>query len=801
MKIILQHDERDCGAACLAMIAAHYQLFLPISRCRELSKTDRTGTNLYGLTDGAKQIGLDADALSGSPDDLTAGIQSGEIPFPFIAHTVSEDAMLHYIVVFGQKNGAFIVGDPGRGKLVLSPDAFFERWTGYVVTFRKTDAFQTGNYTRGGFVKFFRLLQGQWGRLAGILMISLLISGIGICGALVFQIVIDDFALTQGYYEEHDHDHDHAEAGETHTDAAEAGEAPIETEHDPDHAGEHDHTGESALVQALENFSDFISGRFHLIFVSLLCLYLLRAAIQFFRGWLIIQVFRKVDLRLTLRYYFQIVDLPISSLSVRQTGEYLSRFSDSASIRQAISGATVTLLMDSLMAVAGGVILFLESPRLFGISLGMVLVYAILVLLYRKPVEQSNRKVMEEDARLQSYFKETIDGMETVKAADAGGQIKDAADRKFNRFLDALVKSSLIAVSQDTLAGTVELIGTVLILWMGFAMVLAGQITIGTLITFYVLLSYFTEPVKNLIGLQPTIQTALVAADRLNDILELQTETEQEKPRDVPSSPLAALPLENRAKEKENAMPPLLREGAWEARHVDFRYGNRELTLRDVNFTVRKGERVAIVGESGSGKTTLAKLFMRFFEPENGGIYLDGQNIQSFDLSALRREIAYVGQNTFLFSDSIQNNLTLGNPDLPQEILDRACEVSHAAEFIQQLPMGYDMPLDENGLNLSGGQRQRLAIARALARRPKLLILDEATSNLDTVTENAIRDTVFQLDREIACVVIAHRLTTIRSCDRIYVMKDGAVVETGAYAELMAAKGEFYRLWNAMDRL
>ena len=173
MKIILQHDERDCGAACLAMIAAYYKRFLPISRCRELTKTDRTGTNLYGLTDGAKQIGLDADALSGSPDDLAAGIQSGEIPFPFIAHTVSDNAMLHYIVVFGQKNGAFIVGDPGKGKQILSPEAFFQRWTGYIVTFRKTDAFQPGNDTRGGFLKFFRLLKGQWGRLTGVLFVPL----------------------------------------------------------------------------------------------------------------------------------------------------------------------------------------------------------------------------------------------------------------------------------------------------------------------------------------------------------------------------------------------------------------------------------------------------------------------------------------------------------------------------------------------------------------------------------------------------------------------------------------------------
>ena len=759
MKIILQHDQRDCGAACLAMIAAHYQLYLPISRCRELTKTDKTGTNLYGLVDGAKQIGLEADALSGSPDDLLQGIQNGEILFPFIAHTVSEDAMLHYIVVFGQKNGVFIVGDPGSGKRNLSPEDFFQRWTGYIVTFQKTEKFQEGNFTRGGFLKFFRLLKGQWGRLAGVLALSLVIAAIGILGAFAFQIVIDDFAFDRGYYEEHEHEHD--------KEAESAGESEeIEI---------HEHEGEPAIIRVLEDFAENTGERFNLIFLSLLILYVLRAVIAFLRGWLIIQVSKTVDLRLTLRYYNHIADLPMSSLSVRQTGEYLSRFSDSASIRQAISGATVTLLLDSLMAIAGGVILFIESRPLFAVSLGMVVIYMILVLLYRKPVERANRRVMEEDARLQSYFKESIDGMETVKASCAGEQIKKTTSEKFHDFLNAVVKSAVIAVSQDAMAGTVEMIGTVLILWLGFAMVLSGQITVGVLMTFYVLLSYFTEPIKNLTELQPTIQTALVAADRLNDILELETEPRTQE------------------RNHENNKPV----EKWEIRDADFRYGNRELTLQSVNFSVRRGERVAIVGESGSGKTTLAKLFLRFCEPERGGVYLDGRDIKELDLNMLRHTIAYVGQNTFLFSDTIRNNLKLGNPDLTDEELERVCKISHIADFIETLPMGYDTPLDENGANLSGGQRQRLAIARALARRPQLLILDEATSNLDTVTESGIRETIFQSDRDLSYIIIAHRLRTVQACDKIYVMQNGKIAESGAWDELMNSKGIFYRLWNA----
>ena len=762
MKIVLQHDERDCGASCLSMIAAHYKLFLPLSKLREITKTDNTGTNLYGIVEGANKLGFYSEALSGNPKDLLNGIAKGDIKFPFIAHVVNESAMLHFVVVFGYNNDSFIIGDPGKGKLSVKVDSFLEQWTGYIVTFKVSESFKKGNHTRGSFFKFFYLMKGQWGRLTSILIISIVIASIGIIGAFIFQLVIDNFASEQGYYEEH---------SEELIDE----EALYDDGHNHEDAEEHNHEGEPALVRFLEKATE----NFNMIFIGLLLLYFLQAIIQFLRGWLIIQVSKTIDLRLTLSYYQRIVDLPMSSLSVRQTGEYLSRFSDSVSIRQAISGATVTLLLDSLMTVAGGIILFMESRQLFAISLGMVVCYIILVLLYRKPVERLNRRVMQEDASLQSYFKESIDGMETVKASCAGEQVKEKTRQKFNRFLDTIVSSGLLSVSQDTLAGIIELVGTVLILWLGFSMVLSGQITIGVLVTFYVLLAYFTEPIKNLAELQPTIQTAFVAAERLNDILDL----EPEQTGNYDNSQNAEIPEDMKC---------------WEARHIDFRYGNRELTLHDVSFQINRGERIAIVGESGSGKTTLAKLFLRFYEPESGEVILDGRNISEYNLNALRKSIAYVGQNTFLFSDSIRSNLMLGNPTLTEDELKRVCEISKSANFIQDLPLGYDMPLDENGINLSGGQRQRLAIARALARHPQLLILDEATSNLDTVTENGIRDTIFNLDRNMTCIIIAHRLTTIRSCDRIYVMKDGTVEETGTYDELMNKRGEFYRLWNAM---
>ena len=382
---------------------------------------------------------------------------------------------------------------------------------------------------------------------------------------------------------------------------------------------------------------------------------------------------------------------------------------------------------------------------------------------------------MEDNAKLTSYMVESLNGIQTVKAYNSETKVKLETERRFVTLLKSVFDLCYVENIQSSLKVFVELIGGVLILWIGGISVIKGDMTIGSLITFNALLAYFLDPVKNLINLQPQMQTAVVAADRLGEILDLTVEKT----------------------ENENKKLYLKKiDGNIEIKNLKFRYGTRKLVLDNVSLNIKQGEKIAFVGESGSGKTTLSKLLLHMYLAEEGEILIDNNNIKDIQIECLRDRIAYIPQETFLFSGTIMDNLSLGLENANLNDIIEASKMARAHDFINELPLRYETMLDENGSNLSGGQRQRLAIARALLKKPDILILDEATSNLDAVTEKELDKTIKEFAKNMTVIFIAHRLSTIKNCDKIYVMEKGKIIEFGKHKELIELNGKYSELVN-----
>lgn len=742
---IQQHDERDCGAACLAMITKYYGSQYPIARFRELIKVDNQGANIYGIVTGAKQIGFESDALEGTYEELTDGINNGDIIFPFIARIVNEYSFEHYIVVYAMRNNYVVVGDPGKDKIRKIPlFKFQEQWQGQIVIFEPTSEFKKENTSKGTLKRYFHFITNQKKYLGFIFIISLIIAFMNISGSVLFQYVLEDAmsnSLAENYSVIEDDEEDHSESRFMET------------------------------LEKIESKLSVIFANLKTVCISLIGMYLLRLILQITRGYLLSLTAKKVDVPLTLGYYNHLTDLPMNFYGTRKTGEFMSRFNDTGKIREAVSTTTLTIMLDTIMAIVCGVMLFYISSKLLLITLFIIVVYAIIMLLFKKPIKSINHLVMEDEARVTSYLKESIDGIETVKSYNFENQAKAKTFRLYNGFADKNVMASVIYIIQEALVSGTEAIGIVILLWTGALLCVKDIISISDLIIYYYLINYFLDPVKNLINLQPELQTAMVAAERLNDILDAQIENNQKQEI---SSMITDIQVDN----------------------IDFRYGNRELVLKDVSMIFKAGSKTAIVGETGCGKTTLIKLLMSFDKPEKGSITVNGKDIRDYSPDSVRKRISYISQDIFLFSDNIYNNLRMGNEDITNNEIESTCHLCGIDNFIRSMPMGYDTILEENGNNLSGGQKQRLAIARALLRNPDVLIMDEATSNLDTITENSIKAMIENFSNSMTCIIIAHRLNTIRNCDYIYVMDKGEVAEEGTHEELLRRNGLYRQFTN-----
>ncbi|CYU57907.1 peptide cleavage/export ABC transporter [Streptococcus suis] len=706
-----QIDARDCGVAALASIAKWYGSDYSLAHLRELAKTNKEGTTALGIIKAAQEIGLETRAVQA---DMSL-FEMKEVTYPFIVHVNKEGKLQHYYVVYRSKKDSLIIGDPDPAINItkMTKERFCSEWTGVAIFLAPEPGYKPHKDKKNGLFDLLPLIFKQQSLILYIVSASLLVTIINIVGSYYLQGILDEYIPNK------------------------------------------------------------MRSTLGIISIGLIVTYILQQMISFSRDYLLTVLSQRLSIDVILSYIRHIFELPMSFFSTRRTGEVISRFTDANSIIDALASTILSLFLDVSILMIVGSVLLVQNANLFLLSLISIPVYIIIIFVFMRPFEKMNNDVMQSNSMVGSAIIEDINGIETIKSLTSEENRYQKIDSEFVDYLDKSFTLSKYSILQGVLKQGAQLILNVSILWFGAQLVMSGKISVGQLITFNTLLSYFTTPLENIINLQTKLQSAKVANNRLNEVYLVESEFQQQQVlTDVQ-----------------------LLEGDIRLEDLSYKYGFGRDTLSDIHLTIKKGDKVSLVGISGSGKTTLAKMLVHFFEPYKGRITINHQDIKMIDKRVLRNYINYLPQQAYIFSGSILENLTLGaNQLISQEDILRACEIAEIRKDIEEMPRGFQTDLSD-GAGLSGGQKQRIALARALLTKASVLILDEATSGLDILTEKKVIDNLLTMtDKTI--IFVAHRLSISERTDQVIVLDQGKIIETGSHQELMAKGGFYHHLFS-----
>lgn len=494
------------------------------------------------------------------------------------------------------------------------------------------------------------------------------------------------------------------------------------------------------------------------------------------RGLLANYLTRNLDFAMMSAFFKHTLALPVSFFAKRRTGDVMARFQENQTIRTFLTGSTVGTVLNVLMVFVYLTVMFMYNVKLTLLLLGLIIPVFLLAVFITPKMKDYARRTFEASTDAESLLMETVSAAETVKGMGIERPARLKWEKKYANALNVQYDAARFQLLVGFGSQLFNIATTVVILGVGATMVMGQEMSIGQLIAFNMLASSVMTPLMGLVSLWDELHAAGVAMERLGDVLDIEPE---QKPEAITS----------------RIILPELR-GDIQFENVYFRYGGKETpyVLENVSFDVNGGELVAIVGQSGSGKSTLAKLLVGFYPPTEGKITIDGYDLNLIDMQSYRSQIGYVMQSNLLFQGTVAENIALGVEDPDQRRIIEVAKLADAHGFISNLPLGYEQVVGERGVGLSGGQLQRLCIARALYRDPRLLIFDEATSSLDSQSEGNILNNMQDILDGRTAIVIAHRLSTIMNADKILVLYDGGIVETGRHDELVARKGMYHQL-------
>ncbi len=507
--------------------------------------------------------------------------------------------------------------------------------------------------------------------------------------------------------------------------------------------------------------------------IGLATIFVFETFLSAMRTWLFAHTTNRVDAELSAALFRHLVALPLSYFEARRVGDSVARVRELENIRNFLTSNAVTVVIDLFFTIVFFVVMYLYSPKLTLIVALTVPLYALISVLVTPPLRAKLDEKFKRGAENQAFLVETVTGIGTLKAMAVEPRMRDKWEKQFAAYVKIGFDVTVLANWGSNAIQLVSKLTTVAILYFGAKAVIAGNLSVGSLVAFNMLAGRVAQPILRLSQLWQDFQQVRISVDRLGDILNAPAEPEHNP---------------NRA-----SLPPI--KGAISFDKVRFRYRpDTAEALRGVSLDIAPGEMLGIVGPSGSGKSTLTKLIQRLYVPEQGRVLVDGTDLALVDPAWLRRQVGVVLQENILFNRSVRENIALSNPTLPMEHVIAAAELAGAHEFILTLAHGYDTTIEERGANLSGGQRQRLAIARALISDPRILILDEATSALDAESEEIIQHNLAKIAHGRTVLIIAHRLSAVRACDRIITVEQGEITEIGTHAELLRARGRYAQL-------
>lgn len=651
-----------------------------------------------------------SNAMQGEYLELLECIKDKSVVFPFIAHIIDEQQGEHYIVVHEIVGKKIVIADPSKGIEIYTEKQFLMKWTGYIVSFKRNG--ETMSYTN--------ILQKAESKLAiyfkmgfkskKTLMLICILSLLLLLGNIYSSIFIGELYQCNN--------NTFVEQAELYITGSSSSNICMLIE--------------GAINSFMRGIQSFDNVCFVLIGLSVLAF-----IFKCIRSVLISYLSKEMDRKMMKSLFQHIIDMPLKSLVKYKTGEIIARFTDSQYVRAVVISVVVSLIVDMGAIILFGSLLFYISKTLLRIVLIIFCLYIMCAWFGRVPFKVVNRNVLERNAQVTSYLKETIDGIETIKCFNMEKERKESGCIQLKQLTSNIFLKNNFEMIYNNLTEMIYSIGIVCLIWKGANEYFNGNINVESLLIFLIITSYFFEPVKNIANLYPIIQRGIVAFERVKDIEDVDVEKKEQI---------------HKIEHINNGI---------EISDASFSYGCGDFGLKNININIKKGENVAIVGDSGSGKTTLVKLLVGFNRISEGQILIDNFPLENIDLCHLRKRIVYVSQNMCFFTDTIKKNLLI-NSECSEEEMLRICKLCKVDEFVSKLPFAYNTIMLEKGSNFSAGQKQRWAIARALIQKPDVIIFDESTSNLDAVTENAIKKAINMYKDNMAYIFIAHRISSIK---------------------------------------